>query len=492
MKTSITSHDPRTGTSLAEVAPTPEDQVAAAVEHATAAAAWAAECAPADLAAVLDAIAVAIDDMADEVVATADRETALGTTRLEGELARTTGQLRFLGEVIRDGDHLDVVLDLHHDLRRQRVPIGPVAVFAASNFPLAFSVAGGDTAAALAAGSPVVVKAHPLHPLTSDLVADAVHQGVAAADAPSGLLAVVHGLDAGRHLVQHPGIRAVAFTGSLAGGRAVEALARERAVPVPVHAEMGAINPVVLTQDALAARLDEILDGHVGSFTLGAGQFCTKPGVVFVPADHLPAVRQGLRDRLADRDPVALLGPAIRDGWQQRTTAWADLPGVEVVHRGSVDGADGFAATVALLATDVATWLQTADLREECFGPTSVLVAYDGADDLTAALTVLPGSLTGSVHGGGPHDPLAPLAHRLLRDRVGRLVHDGWPTGVAVSHGMHHGGPWPASTDARFTSVGSAAIGRFLRPVCHQGVPEHLLPPALQDANPWGVPQGRV
>ncbi len=489
--TLIAAHDPRTGEALDAVEATDpgrvDDLAAAAREAAT----WAADQPPDVLAGMLEEIADAIDATGDQVVARADAETALGTTRLEGELARTTGQLRFLAAHVRTGEHLDVVIDPDHDLRRVRVPLGPVAVFAASNFPLAFSVAGGDTASALAGGNPVVVKAHPLHPGTSELVADAVRDGIAAADAPAGMFGIVHGLEAGSRLVRHPAIRAVAFTGSLAGGRAIEALARDRDDPIPVHAEMGSVNPVVVTPDAMTTRPDDVLDGFVGSATLGTGQFCTKPGLLFVPADHGATVRDGLARRLADHPPAPLLSPGIRDAWRRRTEDWQAIDGVEVVHAGPVDD-DAFAGAPTMLATDVDAWLAHDGLREECFGPTAVVVQYTDADDLHRALAVLPGSLTGSVHAGAEDDALAPEVHRVLRGRVGRLVHDGWPTGVAVAHGMHHGGPFPASTDARHTSVGSAAIDRFLRPVAHQGVPDHLLPPALRDDNPWRITQRRV
>lgn len=488
----ITSHDPRTGETIARVEPTTPAEVDDAAAAARAAARWTVGRGPDELATMLEAVADAIEGIGAEVVSTADAETALGTGRLEGELARTTGQLRFLGDVVRTGEHLDVVLDPDHDLRRMRVPIGPVAVFGASNFPLAFSVAGGDTASALAAGNPVVVKAHPLHPATSDLVASAVRDGLTHAGAPAGTFALVHGLEAGSRLVRHPAIRAVAFTGSLAGGRAVEAIARDRDDPIPVHAEMGSINPVVVTPDAMAERRGEILDGFVGSATQGAGQFCTKPGLLFVPEEHRGPVLEGLRDRLADQDPVPLLGSGIREAWQRRTSDWRALDGIEVVHTGATPGGRGFDATATVLAADVATWLTHDDLREECFGPTSVVVTYADADDLSPALEHLPGSLTGTVHAGGIDDELAPSVHRLLRERVGRIVHDGWPTGVAVAHGMHHGGPYPASTDARHSSVGSAAVDRFLRPVAHQGVPNHLLPAPLRDDNPWGIVQRRV
>lgn len=468
---------------------TTPDDVDRLVEAAGSATTWASGQPPAVLADVLDAIATAIEEVGTDVVASADEETALGSTRLSGELDRTTGQLRFLGEHVRAGHHLDAVVDTGNDLRRVRLPVGPVAVFAASNFPLAFSVAGGDTAAALASGCPALVKAHPLHPRTSDLVARAVARGIAAADAPAGLFGLVHGFEAGRQLVLHPAIRSVAFTGSPAGGRAIADLARSREVPVPVHAEMGAINPVVVTPTAMHEHPDEVLDGWVGSFTLGVGQFCTNPGVVFVPAESLDVVREGLHTRLDGAPVEPMLGRDIRDGWRERTESWAEHPRVEVVR--SPDAGDGATAGPAVLATDAGTWAATPVLHEECFGPTTLAVAYTNRDELLDALRALPGSLVGAVHAGRDED-LAADVHRLLRDRVGRLVHGGWPTGVAVAHGMHHGGPWPASTDGRHTSVGSAAVDRFLRPVAHQGVPEELLPPPLQDANPWGVPQRRV
>lgn len=488
--TAITSHDPRTGEARDTVAATEPQEVDELADAAHEAAAWAVDQPPATLAAMLEAVGDAIEAAGEAIVALADAETALGTSRLEGELARTTGQLRFLAAHVRTGEHLDVVIDAEHDLRRVRVPVGPVAVFAASNFPLAFSVAGGDTGSALAGSNPVVVKAHPLHPCTSELVADAVRAGIVATGAPAGMFGMVHGLEAGSHLVRHPAIRAVAFTGSLAGGRAVEALARDRDDPVPVHAEMGSVNPVVVTPGAMASRRDDVLDGFVGSATLGGGQFCTKPGLLFVPADDADGVREGLWERLAEHPPVPLLGAGIRDAWRQRTEDWEALEGVEVLL--ADPPGDAFAGAPTVLATDVDTWLAHDDLREECFGPTSVVVYYADVDDLHRALAALPGSLTGSVHAGGEDDVVAPAVHHALRARVGRLVHDGWPTGVAVAHGMHHGGPFPASTDARHTSVGSAAVDRFLRPVAHQGVPAHLLPAPLRDDNPWEILQRRV
>lgn len=485
----IASRDPRSGN---EHAPAAHAATTAEVDAACAAAAdaadWHASASPTDRQRLLVAVADAIDDRGPDIVTTADRETGLGRDRLEGELARTTGQLRFMGDVTLDGHHLGAAIDPDEDVRRINVPLGPVAVFSASNFPLAFSVAGGDTASALAAGCPVVVKAHPSHPHTSEVTARAVATGLEQAGAPAGSFSLIHGFDAGRRLVLDPRIRAVGFTGSFRGGTALIELARDRDVPIPVHAEMGSVNPVVLTPDAVAARSDSILDGYVESLAMGVGQFCTNPGLLFVAAEDLDTVRAGVAERLADADPAPMLNQGIRSAWADTTAEWAATDGVDVVHDGSAD-ADELQGRPTVLVTTAARWREATHLHQECFGPTSLIVSYADDDDLVAALESLEGSLTGAVHATPDGHERTRRILSALEPRVGRLIMDGWPTGVAVTWAMHHGGPYPATGDPRHTSVGAAAIRRFQRPVCYQGLPDALLPQGLQDDNPWEIPR---
>jgi NADP-dependent aldehyde dehydrogenase len=436
-------------------------EVAAACAAAERAAPALAALPLAHRAALLDAVADALDAAGDELVALTDKETALGVAVLAGELTRTTGQLRLMAAEVRRPDFLGVVDEgvFHRTLR----PIGPVAVYAASNFPLALSVAGSDTAAALAAGCPVVVKAHPGHPgasrLTGELVAAALRQ----AGAPEGTFAVLHGFDAGRRLVTDPHIRAASFTGSLAGGRALFDAANARPDPIPFYGELGSVNPVFVTRAAIEARGTEIAEGYVASATLGVGQFCTNPGLVFLPVGH------GLADRLAEAldrvAPAPMLNERIAAGFRTgaerlaaRTTRCAGTP----------DGPQLFTTTVTEL-------LARPELREEVFGPASLIVEYGSEDELMAAAAAVPGSLTATIH-AEPGD--AALARRLLpvlSGRVGRVVWNGWPTGVAVNRAMHHGGPWPATTNPLFTSIGTAGIRRFQVPVVYQGVPAGLL-----------------
>jgi NADP-dependent aldehyde dehydrogenase len=502
---SILSVEARTGHGRP---PAVHEATAADVAEACAAAAGAAgrlaALDPMARAALLEAVADRLDRAGDEIVALADAETALGREpRLAGELARTTGQLRFLAGVVRDGSYLEAIIDREPDVRRVLVPLGPVAVFGASNFPLAFSVAGGDTAAALAVGCPVVIKAHPSHPHTCELVGRQVAAALADAGAPAGGVSLIHGLEAGRRLVLDAGIRAVAFTGSLAGGTALAGLAASRDVPIPVYAEMGSLNPVVVTARAAGERPDEIAAGFVASMTLGNGQFCTKPGLVFVPDSPAgAALVEAISRAVQAAGPGVLLNAAIRAAWARRLQEWAGLREVRVLVAPRDDGA--VAVRPALLETTAAGLVANPPLREECFGPAAILVRYRDRDDLAAALTELPGSLTATVHGATVHgatvhgatvhgatdesDDLGPLLDTLAA-LAGRVIWNGWPTGVAVNWAMQHGGPYPATTNPLHTSVGATSLRRFLRPVAYQGVPDELLPPALRDANPLGLPR---
>lgn len=441
----------------------------------------------------LTAVAEALDASVEELVALAHEESGLPLPRLTGEVARTTGQLRLFAAELEEGSWLDAIIDTAQpqavpvpqpDLRRMQVPVGPVVVFAASNFPFAFSVAGGDTASALAAGCPVLVKAHPGHPATSRRTAEILTDAWTSAGMPPGSFGLVEGEQAGVDVLRHPSIAAGAFTGSERGGTALARIAADRDVPIPFFAEMGSLNPVFVTLGALAARGDAIADAYVGSFTLGVGQFCTKPGLLFLPRGH------GLDDQLAaavrEVAPARMLVPRIAEASRQGQAALSQVPGVRTIAAAQTEG-DQLGGAL-LVATDLQTLLEHRDvLLAECFGPTSIVIEYDGADEAVVAASALSGTLTATIHAEDDEATVvAPLA-RLLRDRAGRLVWNGWPTGVAVSRAMHHGGPFPATTHAAYTSVGATAIRRFLRPVVYQDYPHALLPPALLDSNPLGV-----
>lgn len=454
-----------------------------------------ADTAPSDRARALRAVADGLDASVDELAALAHDETGLPLPRLSGEVARTTGQLRLFASELDEGTWLDVIIDTpdpqaqpvpRPDLRRMQVALGPVVVFAASNFPFAFSVAGGDTASALAAGCPVVVKAHPGHPATSQRTAEIVTEAWEAAGMPVGSFALVEGEQTGVRILRHPSIAAGAFTGSERGGTALARIAADRDVPIPFYAEMGSLNPVFVTPGALEARGDAIADGYVGSFTLGVGQFCTKPGLLFLPRGH------GLDERLAaavgDVAPARMLVSRISEASRAGQAALGRLPGVRTIAAVAPEADSELLGGALLVATDLDTLLEHRHaLLSECFGPTSVVVEYDGPEGALAAAAELRGQLTATIH-AEDHEAaaVAPLA-RLLRDRAGRLVWNGWPTGVAVSRAMHHGGPFPATTHAEHTSVGGTALRRFSRPVVYQDYPAALLPPALQHDNPLGL-----
>lgn len=436
----------------------------------------------------LRAIADALDAHVDELVALADGETALGVPRLSGEVGRTTGQLRLFAAVLEDGGYLEAIIDHaapgRPDLRRVMRPLGPVAVYAASNFPFAFSVAGGDTASALAVGCPVVVKAHPGHAETARRTAALVSEALAAAGAPAGTFGLVEGFEAGLALIDHPAITAAAFTGSVAGGRALFDRAAARPAPIPFFGELGSINPVVVTEAADAARGAELAAGLAGSFQLGAGQFCTKPGLVFVPAGS--TLEAALPEHVG-RAPHRLLTDAIARGFHAGLEHLAGVPGATLVAGTAADQSSQPQPLV--YAVDLATFTDpafTATLTAEVFGPVTLLVRYPDAATLVGALTALEGSLTATVHAQPGEDVTALCT--VLADRVGRLLFDGWPTGVAVTWSQHHGGPWPATT-SQHTSVGATAVRRFQRPIVYQDAPASVLPPALREDNPLGIPR---
>ena len=491
----IPSIDPRTGQAVEVVAPetTPEelDRICAA---ALAAAPVLDEMGRAARGRLLVALADALEARREDVVAVADRETALGTARLNGELTRTAYQLRLFADVLAEGSYLEATIDRpgdtpmgpRPDLRRMLVPIGPVAVFGASNFPLAFSVPGGDTASALAAGCPVVVKAHSSHPATSRLCFDVLEAAAREAGAPEGTLAIVYGQQAGGRLVAHPAIRAVGFTGGVGGGRALLQIIEARPDPIPFFGELSSLNPLVVTPQASAERGAQIGRELVGSFTLGAGQFCTKPGLVFVPAGaEGDAVVDAMAEAVRAIGPQVLLNEGIATSYGRISGALAAEPGVEVLaHGGDARGA-GFEAVPTLLATTAGEL--TPQLTEECFGPVAVVARYADEGELSGALEQMPSSLTATVLRGEGETELPLAISQQLRTRAGRLVYDAYPTGVHVSWAQHHGGPWP-STNSQHTSVGTTAIRRFVRPVTWQGAPAEVLPAELTDGF-TGIPR---
>ncbi|GAA5148543.1 aldehyde dehydrogenase (NADP(+)) [Nocardioides marinquilinus] len=445
---------------------------------------WAATSA-ADRAAALHAVAAALDAAADDLVPLAQRETHLPEARLRGELTRTTFQLRLLADAAAAGEHLDVRVDLpdpdwpmgapRPDLRRTAVPLGPVVVFAASNFPFAFSVAGGDTAAALAVGCPVVLKAHEGHPGLSDATAHVVLDALRGAGAPDDLLGLVHDPADARAALTHPDVMAGAFTGSIPAGRALFDLARSRPEPIPFYGELGSLNPVFVTRRAAEARAAEVADGFVGSFTMGSGQFCTKPGVVLVPAgsDLLDRLRAAT---LPETGP--LLNDRVARGHARGRDELAGRDDVEPLAGG--DDAPDDQPRPALLLTRAADVLaDPAGLLGECFGPTALVATYDDESELVAVARVLEGQLTATV-AGEPDDDVAELLTVLTR-RAGRLLWNQWPTGVSVTGAQQHGGPYPATTAPGTTSVGTAALARFVRPVAWQGFPQALLPAELRE-----------
>ncbi|TYB41971.1 aldehyde dehydrogenase (NADP(+)) [Actinomadura chibensis] len=462
----------------------PKTPVDAAVSAAVSAAPGWAAAPPGTRAAALTSVAAALEDARADLVALAGAETRLGEARLNGELTRTTFQLAMFADAVRAGAFHDARIDRpdpdwptgpRPDLRRYRTPVGPVLVFAASNFPFAFSVAGGDTASAWAAGCPVVVKAHPGHPRLSRRTAEAIR----AAGLPAGVFGLIEGEDAGVEALRHPGVAAAAFTGSQRGGLALAGIAAERPVPIPFYAEMGSVNPSVVTPRAARARGDEIAQGYAASLTLGAGQFCTNPGLLFAPAGLVGR----LAGRVRDVPDAPMLNDRIRSAFLAGADALAARPGV----RRLVWPDDPSSTAPRLLATDLDAF--DAGAAAECFGPLGLVVAYERTSDLPGVLAALPGQLTASLH-AEPDEAagLAALAG-VLAGRAGRVLWNQWPTGVSVTHAMQHGGPYPATTAPSTTSVGTAAIDRFLRPVAFQGWPPELLPPPLRDDNPWNVPQ---
>ncbi|MCX4966661.1 aldehyde dehydrogenase (NADP(+)) [Streptomyces sp. NBC_00654] len=443
-------------------------------------------------AAFLDACAEEIEALGDALVERAAHETGLSRVRLAGERGRTCGQLRLFADLVRSGTALGVRIDSgasRTDVRLRRIPVGPVAVFGASNFPLAFSVAGGDTASALAAGCPVVVKAHPSHPGTSEAVARAVTTAAARTGVPAGVfsLLVGRGNEVGLALVGDPRIAAVGFTGSRAGGLALVAAAQSRPVPVPVHAEMSAINPVIMLDGALAEP-GPAADGYVASLTSGAGQFCTNPGLLLLPAGPAgDAFLSSVAQAMASAEGQVMLNPGISRAYTEGVQRWAAVEGVREVARGTA-GDGPYAPAPVVLECDAATYAAHEELTGEVFGAAGLIVRWSGTDELLSLLENLEGQLTATLQGTDADRATALRLLPVLEERAGRILWGGWPTGVEVGHAMVHGGPWPATSSPGTTSVGTLAIERWLRPVCYQSFPGPLLPPELRDDSPLRAP----
>ncbi|ALK97595.1 2,5-dioxovalerate dehydrogenase [Massilia sp. WF1] len=445
----------------------------------------------------LETIADRIMDIGPALVERASQESGLPAARIEGERGRTCNQLRLFAKVVRDGHFLEATLDSalpqrtppRPDLRMRKIALGPVAVFGASNFPLAFSVAGGDTASALAAGCPVVVKAHSAHPGTSELVGKAVLAAAIECDMPEGVFSMLigEGRQVGQALVANPAIKAVGFTGSRQGGMALVHTASARKEPIPVYAEMSSINPFYLLPGALAGNTAKLGQGFIDSLTMGVGQFCTNPGLVIgLAGADFDAFRAAAAQALQAKSAGTMLTAGIHKAYTSAIEKRSGIVGVELVGQGSAEG-QGCAAQGALYQTNASTFLANPDLEEEIFGPASLMIACRDEAELLAVTNHVEGQLTATVHASAADRLLAAKLLPVLERKAGRILFNGYPTGVEVCHAMVHGGPFPATSDTRSTSVGATAIERFLRPVCYQDLPADLLPEALRDDNPLGL-----
>jgi len=476
------------------------DDAAAAMQAAATAAEPLAGTTGDARAAFLEQIAEEIMALGDALIERSGLETALPAARLSGERLRTVNQLKLFAALARDGGWADARIDRAQpdrqqlprpDLRRAKRPLGPVVVFGSSNFPLAFSVAGGDTASALCTGNPVVVKAHRAHPGTSELVAGAIQRAVEACGMPAGTFSMLHGAGSviGTALVRHPATRAVGFTGSRSAGRALCDAAAARPDPIPVFAEMSSLNPLFLLPGALAERGGEVAKGFVASMTLGVGQFCTKPGLVFaVAGDDLDRFKAAVAEAIVASVPASMLSADIRAAFEHGCDAVSNARGAAVIAR-SATAADPQKTQAGgiVVETTADAFLANPALAEEVFGPFSLLVTVPTLENLASLARRLDGQLTATLHGTARDLDAAGRLLEILAAKAGRVIVNGFPTGVEVCHAMQHGGPWPATSDSRFTSVGAAAIERFVRPVCFQDVPDALLPPALKNANPLGI-----
>ena len=443
-------------------------------------------------AAFLDVIGEEIMKLGDELIKRASKETGLTHGRLEGERGRTVNQLNMFAELLREGSWVDARIDSSSaegqpDVRRMLFPLGPVAVFGASNFPLAFSTAGGDTASALAAGCPVIVKAHESHPGTNELVSRAILEAAKETNMPDGVFSSLNGgPEVGSKLVQHPGIKAVGFTGSFGGGKAIYDLAQQRDEPIPVYAEMGSINPVFLLDEKLQTEGKNLAEELAGSVTLATGQFCTNPGLIIAKqGDGLDAFKEALAKKLDEEPPGCMLNPGIAENYRKKRAEAFSLAGIDVLAES--DGESETTGTAAVATVAASDFLSGEDYQEEVFGPFTLVVSCENDDEMQEVARKLKGQLTVSFM--GMDDDLAnqDTLVSISREKAGRVIFNGVPTGVRVGPAMQHGGPFPATTDSRSTSVGTAAIQRFVRPIAFQDWPDALLPDELKDENPLGI-----
>ncbi len=479
------------------------DATAAEIDRAVTAAAIAFEetrtFAPSLLADFLNQVALEIEALGDQLLAVADEETGLGLPRLAGERGRTTGQLRKFGAMLREGSYVEAIIDSPQPdrepaprpgIKRMLIPLGPAAVFSASNFPFAFAVAGGDTASAFAAGCPVIVKGHPGHPQTSELFGRAINSAIAAMDFPPGFFSLIQGqsIDVGQQLVTHPGITAVGFTGSLRAGRAIYDAAAARPAPIPVYAEMGSVNPVIILPEAIANQPQELAANLVSSLTLGSGQFCTNPGLILVIDG--PETRRfihAVADKMAEAQAGVLLNAQIEQGVELAVSKTLEKAAVSRLTGGEVISGTPFCYANTVMQTSAKAFRADPELQEEHFGPVTLFVVADSTKDLIVTVDALHGNLTATVHAADLELELAGELFDRLTCKAGRLILNAFPTGVEVVNAMQHGGPYPATTAPGTTSVGLTAVKRFMRPVAYQGFPDDLLPPALQDNNPLKI-----
>jgi NADP-dependent aldehyde dehydrogenase len=446
----------------------------------------------------LETIAGEILNLGDELIARCCAETGLPEGRITGERGRTTGQLKLFAQVLKEGSWVDARIENalparvpvpKPDVRSMLKALGPAGIFGASNFPLAFSVAGGDTASALAAGCPVVVKAHPAHPGTCELVAGAIIKAANICHLPEGVFSMVHGksADVGMGIVTHPLIKAIGFTGSYQGGKAIYDAAARRSEPIPVYAEMGSVNPVFILSESMANQYEEIASGFVGSVTLGTGQFCTNPGlIIHEQSEAAGKFKQVVKENIEKLDASTMLTHDIQNAYQGGLSRLESQKGVQVLARGK-DDQKGFKGTPEIVSVDSRTFISNKVLQQEVFGPSSVSVEAKTKDEFVEIARNLEGHLTASLFATEEdlknHSELVSI----LEQKVGRIIVNAFPTGVEVCHAMVHGGPFPATTDSRSTSVGTRAILRFARPVCYQGFPEQMLPDELKNSNPLNI-----
>jgi alpha-ketoglutaric semialdehyde dehydrogenase len=495
--------NPATGKPLPETFSTATaEQVDAACVLAAKASDPFASLKPSERATFLDAIAEELLADAAAITERAHLETGMPSARTQGELHRTAGQMTLFARVLRKGDYLRVTVDTPDHARKplpkpamrtMQIPVGPIAVFGASNFPLAYSAAGGDTASALAAGCPVVMRGHPAHPGAGELAARAILRAARRTGMPEGVYSLLTGVgnELGRQLVSHPAIRGVGFTGSRKGGLALAALAAERPIPIPLFAEMSSVNPVFLFPGALRERAQVIGEALVASVLQGVGQFCTSPGLVFgIRGPEWQTCTDAAAQAMRASPPGTMLHSGIAEAYRDNAGALAGLPGVTLLAQGdSPADTSGCPAQPQLCTTDAASFLKEPRMMAEVFGPSSLLVACTSVAQMQKCAAALEGQLTASVHLTDDDHAVAAELMTALAQTAGRIIANGFPTGLEVGFATVHGGPYPATTDSRWTAVGARAIERWLRPVCFQEFPESLLPAALQDANPLSIPR---